>query len=467
MKKIVFSAILLIISTIAAKANLVVTANSKTVCNYECTTLTATATGGSEPYTYAWLPLASSGQSKQVCPVVTTTYTVTVTDNSGVTASSIAVVTDIYSDLQISFVSKQDPTCGEANGSLMTSGGGQGGAPPYGYKWMYHLPGEKISLNIEQQTQLIEGIYAVVVTDSKGCTASATAELVNRNYRSISNNNDTVFCSGVKAGAISKGNTSKSPNTTLYVSKNSESDSTLLDIDCDGKVDMLVRLRKGSNSTPYSTNDAELYIKNPSFELSIPSFFNIPQLNYIIVIQPKYYNWGDALPLSESNQWSEQAGKGNIEKFSLGSSTSFLGKLPSTLNNKYIAYRKYNIAGVHQIGWIKISFDLEASTTILSISEYLSLCETTAIDESVTSNTLVKAFPNPFTDQVTFTIQSEKLNETYSFQLTDALGKEVKTVKEITTNEFEISRNGLEKGIYFYKIYSAENTIGIGKIIIN
>ncbi|MCE9540586.1 MAG: T9SS type A sorting domain-containing protein [Bacteroidetes bacterium] len=63
-------------------------------------------------------------------------------------------------------------------------------------------------------------------------------------------------------------------------------------------------------------------------------------------------------------------------------------------------------------------------------------------------------------------IQSDRSNEIYSFEMFDVLGKNVKSLKGISTKEFQISRNGLENGVYFYKINSAENTIAIGKLIV-
>lgn len=75
-------------------------------------------------------------------------------------------------------------------------------------------------------------------------------------------------------------------------------------------------------------------------------------------------------------------------------------------------------------------------------------------------------YPNPFSDNTTFVIQSDKLNKIYFFELTDILGKKVKSKNGISEKQFEISRNGLENGIYFYKIYTAESIIGIGKVVI-
>jgi uncharacterized repeat protein (TIGR01451 family) len=80
-------------------------------------------------------------------------------------------------------------------------------------------------------------------------------------------------------------------------------------------------------------------------------------------------------------------------------------------------------------------------------------------------NMNVMAYPNPFSENTTFVIRSERTNGNYVFVLTDMLGK---TVAELKTNEkqFTISRNGLENGMYFYSIKDANGSVGSGKLII-
>jgi hypothetical protein len=78
----------------------------------------------------------------------------------------------------------------------------------------------------------------------------------------------------------------------------------------------------------------------------------------------------------------------------------------------------------------------------------------------------VKVYPNPFSDHTTFVIQSDKSNDIYSFEMLDVLGKTVKSIKGISIKEFQISKDGLKNGVYFYKISNAENNISIGKLII-
>lgn len=111
-----------------------------------------------------------------------------------------------------------------------------------------------------------------------------------------------------------------------------------------------------------------------------------------------------------------------------------------------------------------IYFDFNSA--IVTNTTVNTIVSTIGIEELSNSNSIVKVYPNPFSDNTTFVIQSDKLNETYSFELTDILGKQVRLIKEITGKEFQISRNGLPNGIYFYKIHSAESIVGIGKLVI-
>lgn len=88
------------------------------------------------------------------------------------------------------------------------------------------------------------------------------------------------------------------------------------------------------------------------------------------------------------------------------------------------------------------------------------------VEELSSSLANVKVYPNPFSDNTTFIIQSNKTNEVYSFEMFDVLGKCIKIMKGISAKEFQVSRNGLENGVYFYKIYSVENIVSVGKLVI-
>ncbi|MBL7889799.1 MAG: T9SS type A sorting domain-containing protein [Bacteroidia bacterium] len=82
------------------------------------------------------------------------------------------------------------------------------------------------------------------------------------------------------------------------------------------------------------------------------------------------------------------------------------------------------------------------------------------------TNGEIAVYPNPFSDVTTFVIHSDKTNGAYTFELFDVLGKKVMDQTNITAKQFQISRNGLESGVYFYKIYSSEMPVKTGKLII-
>ena len=71
----------------------VLAAPDKDICLGEGTVITADASGGTFPYLYTWDNGLGNGQSKTVYPTVTTTYSVTATDNFGCTDVDEIVVT--------------------------------------------------------------------------------------------------------------------------------------------------------------------------------------------------------------------------------------------------------------------------------------------------------------------------------------------------------------------------------------
>jgi uncharacterized repeat protein (TIGR01451 family) len=88
-----------------------------------------------------------------------------------------------------------------------------------------------------------------------------------------------------------------------------------------------------------------------------------------------------------------------------------------------------------------------------------------AIEQQVSDNGKVSVYPNPFSDETTFLIRSEKVNETYTLEITDVLGK---SVNKFRTNEkqFTVNRSGLQNGMYFYTITNNAGLVGMGKVII-
>jgi len=125
-----------------------------------------TIPGGTSPYTYSWTPGGSTNSS--ISGITGGSYTVTVTDNCGATASASATATQ-PSALSVSPNVTDNVLCyGGSDGSVSSSG--SGGTAPYSYSWS---GGGTNST----KTGLTAGTYTITVTDANGCTATATATI--------------------------------------------------------------------------------------------------------------------------------------------------------------------------------------------------------------------------------------------------------------------------------------------------
>ena len=80
------------------------------------------------------------------------------------------------------------------------------------------------------------------------------------------------------------------------------------------------------------------------------------------------------------------------------------------------------------------------------------------------SGITVQAFPNPFSDRTTIVVSG--LNDSYDFSLHDVTGKLKKKITGIEANQFELKREDLSAGIYFYSIHSREKFMTAGKLVI-
>jgi gliding motility-associated-like protein len=131
-------------------------------------TMTVTPSGGAPAYTYLW----SNGAPNQPTATGLTsgTYTVTITDNSGCTATASSTV---LANLPVTAsasaptpVTCSNPTGGSINVVVA------GGAQPYTFQWSNGIG------NVQNPTGLTAGTYQVTVVDNSGCTATAQATVV-------------------------------------------------------------------------------------------------------------------------------------------------------------------------------------------------------------------------------------------------------------------------------------------------
>lgn len=170
-----------------------VTASATSVsshCGQSDGSASATASGGTPPYNYAW----SNGQNTQnITGLVAGSYTVTATDANGCTAVTNTVIGNIPGGTATIATLNYTSCNGVCDGS--TSVSMSGGTIPYTYLWSNGATTASIN-------GLCEAIYTVTVTDAVGCTATASADVKSPNPLVLSFTVDDVLCSGDCDGVI-------------------------------------------------------------------------------------------------------------------------------------------------------------------------------------------------------------------------------------------------------------------------
>ncbi|HWY97592.1 MAG TPA: PKD domain-containing protein, partial [Bacteroidia bacterium] len=144
-----------------------------TMCIGQNATITATAVGGTPPFTYNW-NTGCTTSSCTVSPLVTTTYTVTVTDANGCVALPVNAIVDVNPPLSVK-VPPNKSTC--PGGSVNLTATGNGGDGSYTYTW---APAASLSCTACQNTVASPAVtttYTVTVNDACG-TPIATASVV-------------------------------------------------------------------------------------------------------------------------------------------------------------------------------------------------------------------------------------------------------------------------------------------------
>lgn len=124
--------------------------------------LSATATGGTAPYTGKW---SNGATGTNIAGLVPGTYTVTITDANGCT--DVASMTLVEPPVLVAGSEAQGVLCngGETGGVTATI---TGGTTPYSYNWSTGAATQNIS-------NLPAGNYSLTVTDANGCTKTTSA----------------------------------------------------------------------------------------------------------------------------------------------------------------------------------------------------------------------------------------------------------------------------------------------------
>ncbi len=162
-----------------------VSVNSASICSGGCTAITATVNGGVAPLTYTWdQPGVSGAGPVNVCPTTTTTYTVTVSDAGGNTASASGTV-NVGTSLSPA-ITGATSIC---TGSSTTLDAGVGYDT---YLW-----------STNETTQTIDvttaGPYVVTVSDASGCSGTTSVIITVNSNLTPAITGPTSICTGTTA----------------------------------------------------------------------------------------------------------------------------------------------------------------------------------------------------------------------------------------------------------------------------
>lgn len=407
--------------------------------------VTLTASGG---MAYTWSPATglstTTGGSIVAAPAITTTYTVTGVDANG--CSGIAVTTvNVLPAVTATVTPVNTSACGMCDGgaSVMPTGG----TAPYSYSWASGPSGGPA-------TGLCAGTYTVVTTESNGCTTSNVFTISDpqpiANFNIVPDSADgySIVCFNSSYSAYSfwdfgDGNVSTQASPAHVYTAPGTYTVCLQAVEAGGCGDTVCQ-SVVITGTPASC--LALFNIAQDTISGTPNAYTIYNLSYGASLS---YAWtfGDG-------GTSTLAHPTHVYATSTGPYQVCL-----TVDNGSGCVQTYcdSIFSVDSLGRTSnpISFtvvDGTPSSVTTGITEQAAL-------------TSVSVSPNPFNDNATFVI-SDPANGTYTFEMTDVLGKTVRAVSNITDKQFSISRSGLENGMYFYKIYTTGNVIGVGKLII-
>ena len=134
-------------------------------------------------------------------------------------------------------------------------------------------------------------------------------------------------------------------------------------------------------------------------------------------------------------------------------------------NNGYKIMAKYNSLGIGNRATLIHSLD---TTNNLDKYQFLvdfalsviTPCPTTGFNSIIDDNSRLKVFPNPFSNQLTFTLSD---NEQTTVSLYDILGLQV--LQQTFTNSTTINTDQLGEGFYFYQLREDKGTIKNGKVL--
>ncbi len=387
-------------------------------------------TGNSGIPTYIWSNGATTASIEQLAQG---TYTVTVTDAIGCTASAVATVTQ-PAILQVASAVTNVSIPGQSTGAIAVTA--TGGTPPYYYFWNNNATTQTI-------TGLAAGTYTVTVIDSRDCPATATATVTQPTVVCSSYYGSFPYTNSLESGFdifervlgyqtnwVRRQNNTPNPNTgpssahhgNFYAHLNSTNFA----------MTAVLRTKHCLNLTA---------VTNPVIEFYYHMFGANMGTLYVEVSTDNEATWTTAWSLSgnQGNQWTKASV--NLQPYNTGATKiRFRGVTGIQTSDMAIDALYIGSAGVNQF------------------APFVSINPTVA-DQALRQD---KLYPNP--TEGLFTFETEASQPFESVEVYDQTGKIV-WQSEVASTVYQIDLTQRPVGVYYVRGRSGKEVI-INKLLI-
>jgi gliding motility-associated-like protein len=137
------------------------TSGNDTICNGQSITISANATGGNGSYIFTWDNSLGTGSSQLVSPLVTTTYTVNVSDINGCSTAPKSLTVFVNPVLSVTLNASPLAICNGGNATLTAQASGGNGNYTYTWDNGLGIAGNQITVYPTTTTT-----YVVIVSDN-------------------------------------------------------------------------------------------------------------------------------------------------------------------------------------------------------------------------------------------------------------------------------------------------------------
>jgi gliding motility-associated-like protein len=157
--------------------------------------ITFGVSGGTFPYTYAWVDNATVTDSTRN-DLLAGDYEVIITDANGCSENMTFTIGEPEAIVMIFVVNNVACNGGASGSALLTA---SGGTEPYQYLWDANANNQ----TTDEAINLASGIYSVTITDANGCSNVATTEVEEASDIALTLSQVNVLCFGNSTGNIS------------------------------------------------------------------------------------------------------------------------------------------------------------------------------------------------------------------------------------------------------------------------